>query len=63
MLLHRYGFKGRPTLDLSAKPKLGHREVTIHYITEWIESKLKEVVEVSNGCNVIHTSIWSLLWY
>lgn len=46
-VLRRYGFQGKPILDLSAKPKLGHREVTIHYVTEWIENKLKEVVEVS----------------
>ena len=43
----RYGFQGKPRLDLSAKPKLGQREVTLHYVTEWIENKLKELLEVS----------------
>ena len=42
----RFGFHWKPRLDLSAKPKFGQREVTIHYITEWIENKLKELFEV-----------------
>lgn len=46
---NRYGFQGKPMLDLSAKPKLGQREVTIHYVTEWIENKLKELLEVSEA--------------
>ncbi|XP_067671155.1 testis-expressed protein 2-like [Haliotis asinina] len=35
-----YGFRGNPRLWLSAKPKVGEREVTFNYITEWIEKKL-----------------------
>ena len=44
---HRYGFKSSPTLDLVAKPKLGHREVTLTKVTHWIEKKLHELVNVS----------------
>lgn len=43
----RYGFEKNPRLKLHAKPKLGHREVTLSYVTDWIEKKLCEVVEVS----------------
>jgi len=42
-----YGFKSSPTLDLVAKPKLGHREVTLTKVTHWIEKKLHELVNVS----------------
>ncbi|KAK6170117.1 hypothetical protein SNE40_018590 [Patella caerulea] len=35
-----YGFRTNPTLSLSAKPKVGEREVTITHITDWIEKKL-----------------------
>ena len=35
-----------PVLDLVAKPKLGQREVTLSYVTDWIEKKLCDVVEV-----------------
>lgn len=35
-----YGFRGNPQLWLVAKPKVGEREVTMNYITEWIEKKL-----------------------
>ena len=45
-------------MDLSAKPKLGQREVTLHYVTEWIENKLKELLEVSG----IHIYVTLLLW-
>ena len=43
----RYGFEKNPRLDLVAKPKLGHRAVTLSYVTDWIEKKLCEVVAVS----------------
>ncbi|XP_071963157.1 testis-expressed protein 2-like [Antedon mediterranea] len=36
-----YGFRGKPKLWLSAKPKLGERQVTITHITEFIEKKLE----------------------
>ncbi|XP_033109929.1 testis-expressed protein 2-like isoform X2 [Anneissia japonica] len=36
-----YGFRGKPNLWLSAKPKLGERQVTITHITEFIEKKLE----------------------
>ena len=42
----RYGFELRPYLLLSAKPKLFNRQVTFSYVTEWIEKKLIELVEV-----------------
>ena len=42
----RYGFEQRPYLLLSAKPKLFNRQVTFSYVTEWIEKKLIELVEV-----------------
>ncbi|ESO84210.1 hypothetical protein LOTGIDRAFT_211163 [Lottia gigantea] len=35
-----YGFRGNPILSLSAKPKVGERQVNISHITEWIEKKL-----------------------
>ena len=43
----RYGFQKSPKLDLVAKPKLGHREVTYSRVTHWIEKKLCELVDVS----------------
>ena len=43
----RYGFAENPKLELVATPKLGQREVTLSYVTDWIEKKLCEVVEVS----------------
>ena len=36
----RYGFRACPRLCLSAKPKVGEREVTVTHVTEWIEKKL-----------------------
>ncbi|XP_072049026.1 testis-expressed protein 2-like isoform X2 [Amphiura filiformis] len=36
-----YGFRGKPYLWLSAKPKLGTRQVTITHITDYIEKKLE----------------------
>jgi len=39
-----YAFMSSPTLDLVAKPKLGHREVTLTKVTHWIEKKLHELV-------------------
>ena len=44
--LLRYGFAENPKLELVATPKLGQREVTLSYVTDWIEKKLCEVVEV-----------------
>lgn len=40
-----YGFTQNPRLELVAKPKLGQREVTLSYVTDWIEKKLCELVE------------------
>ncbi|KAK3091537.1 hypothetical protein FSP39_020588 [Pinctada imbricata] len=41
-----YGFNGNPKLSLVAKPKVGAREVTVTYITEWIEKKLATEFQV-----------------
>ena len=49
-LTHRYGFTQNPRLELVAKPKLGQREVTLSYVTDWIEKKLCELVEVRDMC-------------
>ena len=45
--LHRYGFRGNPTLVLCAKPKVGEREVSLSHITDWIERKLAIEFQVS----------------
>lgn len=45
-LLFRYGFQQKPYLLLSAKPKLFNRQVTFSYVTDWIEKRLIELVEV-----------------
>ncbi|XP_077863180.1 testis-expressed protein 2-like [Saccoglossus kowalevskii] len=37
-----YGFRTKPHLWLSARPKLGMRQVTITHVTEWIEKKLEQ---------------------
>ena len=46
LYIRRYGFERKPYLSLSAKPKVFNREVTLSYVTDWIEKKLVEVVEV-----------------
>lgn len=51
----RFGFQESPKLELVAKPKLGQREVTLSYVTDWIEKKLCEVVEVCDNRHT-HTS-------
>ena len=45
--LCRWGFHGSPKLELTAKPKFGHREVKLSTVTHWIEKKLCEIVDVS----------------
>lgn len=57
----RYGFEKRPKLDLVAKPRLGHREVTLSRVTHWIEKKLCELVNVSSlvctlACQKVETT-------
>ncbi|XP_077979681.1 testis-expressed protein 2-like [Glandiceps talaboti] len=37
-----YGFRTKPHLWLSARPKLGMRQVTITHVTDWIEKKLEQ---------------------
>ncbi|XP_068673944.1 testis-expressed protein 2-like [Montipora foliosa] len=37
-----YGFRGTPLLVVSARPKLGDRQVKLTHATEWIEKKLKQ---------------------
>lgn len=56
----RYSFLHCPHLKLVAKPKLGQREVTLHHVTGWIEKKLAELVNVSEGCKckVAAWSVW-----
>ena len=49
VFLHRYGFRNKPYLWLSAKPKLGTRQVTITHITDYIEKKLELEFQVSGG--------------
>lgn len=52
----RYGFERKPYLLLSAKPKLFNRQVTFSYVTDWIEKRLIELVEV-------RASTMSMAWY
>lgn len=35
-----YGFRNNPQLSISARPKLGERQVTLAPVTDWIEKKL-----------------------
>ncbi|EDO44932.1 predicted protein, partial [Nematostella vectensis] len=37
-----YGFRGNPMLFVSARPKLGARQVKLTHVTDWIEKKLKQ---------------------
>ncbi|XP_070580594.1 testis-expressed protein 2-like isoform X2 [Ptychodera flava] len=37
-----YGFRTKPNLWLSARPKLGMRQVRITHVTDWIEKKLEQ---------------------
>lgn len=48
-LIHccRYGFRGSPMLFVSARPKLGERQVKLTHVTDWIEKKLKQEFKVS----------------
>ena len=43
----RYGFRGTPLLFVSARPKLGDRQVKLTHVTDWIEKKLKQEFRVS----------------
>ena len=43
----RYGFRGTPLLFVSARPKLGDRQVKLTHVTDWIEKKLKHEFRVS----------------
>lgn len=42
----RYGFRKPPYVELKARPKLGEREVTLVHVTEWIEKKLEQELQV-----------------
>lgn len=42
----RYGFRGTPLLFVSARPKLGDRQVKLTHVTDWIEKKLKQEFRV-----------------
>ena len=44
--LSRYGFRGMPLLFVSARPKLGDRQVKLTHVTDWIEKKLKQEFKV-----------------
>ncbi|CAH1795034.1 unnamed protein product [Owenia fusiformis] len=35
-----YGFRTNPRLWLSAKPKVGERQISVSHVTDWIEKKL-----------------------
>ncbi|XP_019714879.1 testis-expressed sequence 2 protein-like [Hippocampus comes] len=41
-----YGFRKPPHLELKARPKLGEREVTLAHVTDWIEKKLEQELQV-----------------
>lgn len=43
---YRYGFRKPPHLELKARPKLGEREVTLAHVTDWIEKKLGQELQV-----------------
>ena len=43
-----------PNLELVARPKLGQRQVTLSYVTEWIEKKLCNLVEVGQTTHHTH---------
>lgn len=47
----RYGFRSPPHLELKARPKLGEREVTLVHITDWIEKKLEQELQVWRQLN------------
>lgn len=36
----RFGFRPMPQLVISAKPRVGERQVSLTHITDWIEHKL-----------------------
>lgn len=55
VLLCRYGFRGTPLLFVSARPKLGDRQVKLTHVTEWIEKKLKQEFRVSHVVDTIST--------
>ena len=42
----RYGFRDDPLLFVSARPKLGARQVKLTHVTDWIERKLKQEFKV-----------------
>lgn len=46
----RYGFRKPPYVELKARPKLGEREVTLVHVTEWIEKKLEQELQVKLSC-------------
>lgn len=37
-------------MELKARPKLGEREVTLVHVTEWIEKKLEQELQVKLSC-------------
>ena len=43
----RFGFRGNPVIFISATPTVGHKQVRLTYLTNWIERKLKEEFRVS----------------
>ena len=47
IFINRYGFRTNPKLWLSAKPKVGERQVTVTHVTEWIEKKLSIEFQVN----------------
>ena len=44
----RYGFRDDPLLFVTARPKLGARQVKLTHVTDWIEKKLKQEFKVIN---------------
>ena len=49
----RYGFRDNPMLFVTARPKLGARQVKLTHVTDWIERKLKQEFKVKLQLTVV----------
>ena len=36
-----YGFRQEPTIQITARPKVGDHDLNLHYVTNFIEKKLR----------------------
>lgn len=41
-----FGFRNKPNLKLSAKPKFGERTVNLTHVTDWIQAKIEHEASV-----------------